>query len=202
MKWTPELDAVLIDLRINHRLSTPLIADRMGLTTGSVVGRLDRLKIRAPEGMAHGLVKKWTAEMVDRVRTLRASGSSSREIAAEMKVSRHAVNSVVKREKIPYAAPAPKVRVRDARTSIDRAKMSVTIVPGCVGMDGRTWPSAPLESRRGCAFPLTGSPMLYCNGKVEPAELYCVVCRRIMYTPRATVAQKREANRGIMWAAR
>lgn len=196
MKWTPELDALLLNLRINHRLSTPLIAIQMGLSKGSVVGRLDRLKIAKPDEVkCQGAIRAWTDERVERVRVLRSEGKSSAEIGGLMGVTKWAVDGIVREKGMRRFKPVAVARVKVEAPRL--VKVEPAVVP-----DVRNWPAVPLESRRGCAFPLTGSPMLYCNGKVDPGERYCSMCRRIMYTPRVTVAQKREANRGIMWAAR
>lgn len=196
MKWTPEMDKRVTELRVEHQMSTSEIGAVMGLRKGQVIGRLDRLKVPVPAVLAKVVrVRKWTEELTERVRELRNEGKSSREIGRILNVSRNAVCGVVLRAKMPARPPGP---VPMPRLVVARAPVPRVAI---VRPDARTWPLAVLADRgRGCAYPVRGygAETLFCAGPTDEGRTYCTYCHPIMYQPAATPSQRREAMRGYL----
>jgi AcrR family transcriptional regulator len=75
--WTPELDAEIVRLRRDERLSTPQIASRVGRTTGAVYARFRNIDALIMDR------REWAADEVESLVALVEAGELTIRAVAE-----------------------------------------------------------------------------------------------------------------------
>jgi GcrA cell cycle regulator len=112
--WSPERDAELRALwaQENPRLSCNDIAAVMRSTKNAIVGRAHRLHLPARPSPITADAQPWTDEQDARLRTLRDSGLTAREIGVQMGRGFDAVRNRIAKLQLPVVAQAARPRPR------------------------------------------------------------------------------------------